>query len=317
MDRYFSRVLLLLIGFAVGCGMFPRVVSALSVSPSLIEARANPGETANVSVTIKNDERVALSIYPTLQKFLPRGTEGQQQFLPNTDLAGIPSWTFIGMRERVLQPGESTIVPVQIRVPSDAPQGGAYEALFFSGQPPLAERGAVGFRSRIGTLILLTVGNATTTELVVSDWRLTESVRNALRGSVQVGLKNAGNTHVTPQGEVVIRGLFGNEVRRLPLNPGGARVLPASERAFTVSFGSSAFSGAVAGLGAELSDWGVGRYTLSLEGVTGVVIPPEPITVTVWPWHVLGVVGGCGVVLLLLLRLYRYRLLKALQAPRS
>lgn len=317
MHRFVSRCLLLVLGLLVGLGWFPQRAHALSLAPSIVEARANPGETANFSITVKNDEQSPLSVYPALQKFLPRGTEGQQQFLPITDQAGLPSWTFVGVNQRVLQPGESTVVPVQVRVPSDAPQGGMYEALFFSGQPPIGERSQVGIRSRIGALILFTVGSATTSELAVSEWRLLEPVTHSLRGSVYIELKNTGRTHITPQGEVVIRGMFGNEVARLPLNPMNARVLPSSERQFTVAFGGSDLTGAQSGVGAELSAFGLGRYTISLEGVTGLSVPPATITFMVWPWYVIGLFVACVLTLIVLLRLYRYRLLKAIHEPRS
>lgn len=290
------------------------VTHALSLAPSIIEAQMNPGETKTFSLTVTNDEQQPLRLYPSIQKFLPLGTEGQQQFLPPTDLTGLPSWTFIGVTDRLLQPGEKQVVPIQIRVPADAPEGGLYEALFLSSQPPVQDRAAVGIRSRIGVLVLLTVGNTTTSELTVADWRLLESTRQtALTGTVRVGLRNVGRTHVTPKGEIVVRGTFGNEVMRLPLNPAQSRVLPTSERVFDVELGPDSARAMKKGLRGELAAFGIGRYSLRLEGVEGLRVPPSPLYLTVFPWRMVSLLAICIIFVAGVFRVYRRRLIRALQ----
>ncbi len=292
-------------------------VQALSLAPSILEVQANPGETKTVVVSLTNDESEPVRIESTIQKFIPLGTGGQQQFLSPEDISGLPSWTFVGGVAGGLQPGEKQNVTIQIRVPSEAPVGGAYEAVFFSARP-LAEvaAGTVGLRSKIGALILLTVGDTTRTELAVSDWRLRETgTRPSLSGTAQVTLKNVGRTHTTPKGELVVRNMFGGVVSRVPMNPLNARILPASERAFEISFGSEALPGWWGRLKNELVAFGVGRYELTLEEVDG-LSQAEPLRMVVLPWRVI----GSGALLLLLLviafRLYRRYLIKALQAQR-
>lgn len=294
------------------------VANALSLAPSILEVQLNPGETKTVAVQVTNDEALPLKLYPSIQKFVPLGTEGQQQFLSPTDVEGLPSWTFVGVSDRVLQPGETQMVPIEIRIPADVAEGGAYEAIFFSAQPPVAGQGSVGIRSRIGVLVLVTIGTPATTELTVTDWRLENpGQRVALQGIVQVKLKNVGRTHVIPRGELVIRGTFGDEVARLPLNSMDARVLPASERAFEIRFGASEGRSQMSGIREELGSFGLGRYTISLEGVTGVRSLPAPLSFMVVPWRTLAVLFGGVLVVGLSFSLYRRRLIRSLQTPRT
>ncbi len=317
-----NRVLAWFLGIGCGvlsvCSVAVPATNALSLAPSILEVQVNPGETKTVAVQVTNDEASPLRLYPSIQKFVPLGTEGQQQFLPPTDLEGLPSWTFVGASDRVLQPGETQVVPIEIRIPADVAEGGLYEAIFFSAQPPLAGQVSLGIRSRIGVLVLVTVGTPATTELAVTEWRLEDAgQRTALQGSVQVKLKNLGRAHVIPHGELVIRGTFGDEVARLPLNVMEARVLPASERAFEVRFGANEGRSQMTGIREELGSFGLGRYTISLEGVTGVRNLPAPLTFTVLPWRTLAVLGGVVFVIGLSFSLYRRRLIRSLQAPRT
>jgi len=309
---------------AISCGVLGLYfvatpsTSALSLAPSVLEVQLNPGEIKTVAVQVTNDEAAPLRLYPSIQKFVPFGTEGQQRFLPPTDIEGLPSWTFVGVSDRVLQPGETQTVPIEIRIPADAPEGGMYEAIFFSAQPPVPGQASLGIRSRIGVLALVTVGTPAATELTVTDWRLEEAgQRAALQGTVYVKLKNVGRTHVTPRGELVIRGTLGDEVARLPLNSTEARVLPASERVFEVRFGAERERPWLSGIREELSSFGLGRYTISLEGVTGVRNLPTPLSFVVLPWRTLAMLIGGVLVVGLSFSLYRRRLIRSLQTPRT
>ncbi len=297
----------------LGCLSQATVVNALSISPSLLDVPLVPGETKTVAIQVTNDERVPLQLYPSIQKFVPLGAGGQQRFLPPEDTSGMPSWTFVGVDTSSLQPGETRVVPVQIRVPLDAANGGVYEAIFFSTQPPVSGSDTVGIRSRIGALVLGTVGSEVTPTLTVESWRLLEPSRRAsVRGTVQLILKNGGRTHGIPEGAVVVRNLFGTEVARVPLNPSSGRILPASERMFEVSFGPSTLS-EVKGLREELSAVGFGGYRVTLEGVEHLQQPSVALTFFVLPWRLILIGVGVIACMAVCFRLYRKKLLRSLQ----
>ncbi|MBP9761993.1 hypothetical protein KBD34_00055 [Patescibacteria group bacterium] len=308
----------LCLGIVTGClmlgvGLMANVptVSALTISPPILELQANPGETKTATITLTNDEGQPIHVYPSIQKFLPLGTNGQQQFLPPDDLDGLPSWTFLDGADRILETNEKQTVTMEIRVPTDAQSGGMYEAVFFSSEPPLSLPGVrVGVRSRIGALVLLTVGDAKEIRLAATDWRwLSESVSDSLRGTVRLTLRNTGGTHTVPTGEIVARDLFGRVVGRWPINPAGSRILPASERTFEQSIGGESMGG----FSRELTALGLGRYQLSLEGVNGLTVVPEALSVVVFPWRVVSAICLLLIGLFVAFRVYRSRLIRAMQ----
>lgn len=310
----------LFVGALVALGLSLGLVSsvqALSLAPSILEVQANPGETKTVVVSLMNDESEPVRIESTIQKFIPLGTGGQQQFLSPEDTSGLPSWTFVGGITEGLQSGEKQNVTIQIRVPSEAPTGGMYEAIFFSARPLIETAGGtVGLRSKIGALILLTVGDAGRASLAVSDWYLFETgVRSSLSGTARVTLKNVGDVHVVPRGELVVRNMLGGVVMRLPINPLNARILPASERTFEVLFGLEASPGLMGRIKNELVAFGVGKYEISVEGDWNELSASKPLTFVVLPLRLLGV--GLLLIVLIVAGFLSYRryLIKALQAP--
>lgn len=304
----------------LGVTWFVPAANALSVSPSVIEERLQPGESKILSLTVVNDEKEPVQLYVTLQKFLPLGTGGQQQFLPPSDVDGLPSWTFISVPDTPLKPGEKRNIPVQLRVPLETSQGGVYEAIFLSTQRPAGvDEPNIGLRSRIGVLVLLQVGNPAKAVLRLTDWRWDEVMRmSSLRGRAYVTLLNAGINHVRPTGELVVRNMWGRVVTRVSLNPDAVRVLPASERTFEVKIGSvlqtDGWWDAVLD---ELTFFGLGSYTISLEQVDGLDAVPSPLRVSVWPRRIL--VSGLVLLgmLLVALRLYRSWLMRRLGARSS
>lgn len=292
---------MLVAGFFVVSGAKP--ASALSIAPAVFEVQGLSGETKTFSIQVTNDEDRPVQIVPEIQKFLPLGTTGQQQFLPPTDLSGLPTWTYIDGANSWLQPLERRNVTVQVRIPTDAPSGGQYEAIFFSTQGADATNGASGFRSRVGALVLLTVGDVNAARLQVTDWRLSGSgTREALDETIQVTLRNTGTTHIAPTGTLMIRNIFGTAVKQVALNPTGGRILPTSERSFSISLGvqneqNEATKSIWSGISHEFSAFGFGPYTVSLEGVDRLEHQPAPLRFFVMPWKLLALLLGVLVVI--------------------
>lgn len=290
-----------------------RPVSALSIAPALFEVQGLPGETKTITIQITNDENQPVQIVPQIQKFLPLGTEGQQQFLPPTDVSGLPTWTYIDGVGSWLQPAEKRNITIELRLPTDAPNGGQYEAIFFSTQAVTAGSEKSGFRSRVGALVLLTIGDPKASRLQVTNWQLLGAgTREALDGAVQVTLRNTGVTHIAPTGTVMVRNVFGTLVKQIALNPVNGRILPTSDRSFTVALGqdNTIGTGFWAGVLHEVSAFGLGPYTVTLEGVERLDQSPAPLRLAVFPWRLLVVFLVVVMVIVGLLRWYRSRLIR-------
>lgn len=301
----------------IGCFANPMSAGAIAITPALIEASAAPGQYASFTITLTNDEPESRTILPTIQKFIPLGTDGRQTFLPPEDRTGLPNWTLMDSTGITLRPGERRAFLARIQVPTDATPGGRYEAIFFSSEPMIQiEQANVGFRSRIGALVLFTVEGDVPTRLAISQFRLADTnTQTSLSGVATVRLHNDGVGHIVPEGSVVIRNLFGKIVARYPINPKKSHLLPASDRDFQVAFGTQVkSSGWIRSTIEELSNFGLGRYSITVEGVQHQALSVAALPLTVVPWHTGVTLVALLFVLFIAFRLYRARLIRAMQS---
>lgn len=269
-----------------------------------------PGRVFTSSIHITNDETEKKEYFITIQKFLPSGEAGQQNYLPLWDTSGLPSWTYVAKSSIVLLPGEEREVPFSIRIPQTASPGGYYAAIFFSSQPPVqGEQGRVVTSERTGSLLLITVEGE-----LVHRWNVDAfSLRNgspirSLPIVFETMVKNTGNTHEIPQGTITIKNYFGSVVEKLAMNPEGNRVLPNSARRYEARWqhGPSApVDGFFAKALQQARQFAIGRYTATLEiqGQEGAVVEWRQ-QFSVWPKELLICFALILLLIIILMRLY-------------
>ncbi|MBI4336596.1 MAG: hypothetical protein HY683_02030 [Chloroflexi bacterium] len=196
-----------------------------SVTPSLLEFAADPGVSFVQKISVTNE-----------------GTERGHLFAGLAEtVAGQPAisavtWLRVDPQEFDLEPGATREVTVRVTVPQDAQPGGHYGSVVFSSAPVALAAGTgrfsggTGVGARLAAPFLLTVrgpglslqGDVTqVTPLAVGNDRL----------GFLVEVRNSGNVHLIPKGEVVLRDSQGTEVGRLTL-PEGTPLLPGVTRTY-------------------------------------------------------------------------------------
>lgn len=296
------RILAALSSLALLLPMMP--ARALSVNPAIQDVALDPGKVETRTITIENDEAVAQTYVISIQKFIPKGELGQQEFLDARDVSGLPEWMYVDKPEITLAPGQSGTIQVAIRPPADAQPGGHYAALFLARKQSSQEQ--VAMLPRLGILFFVQINGALTEKLSLQGFQ-TDSV--GAYGYLPVGFRttilNEGNVHMIPDGNIRIKNMFGATVASIPMNPESARVMPGSSRVVASSWSkgkSMPVTGFVQGLMQELMHFGVGSYTATLEvGGRGFAQPVEStVSFSVWPWRT-AVTLGAFVVLLVAL----------------
>ncbi len=266
--------------------------SALALEPALSDISVSPGTAHDAAIMLTNDEPDTATYYLSIQKFVARGEEGQQEFLPMSDTTGLPSWIFVNQPSLTLQPGEKQRVPFTIRVPEQAIPGGYYVALFFSSVPPvLSPQGMVVVGSKVGALLLVTVEGGS-----VSSWRVVDhalgmpSSVSHLPAAFDLTIENRGNVHVVPEGTITIKNMFGSIVARLPLQRNQPRVLPSSRRHLLLTWQKEKPNNAQGFFGRVHEEWNnfaIGPYTAYLETANKEVTENIEWRFSVWPWRLL------------------------------
>lgn len=279
-------------------------VRALSVNPAIQDIVLDPGKVETRTITVENDETVTQTYVISIQKFIPKGELGQQEFLDARDTSGLPEWMYVDKPEITLAPGQSGTIQVAVRPPADAQPGGHYAALFLSRKQSSQEQ--VAMLPRLGILFFVQMNGALTEKLSLQKFE-TDFV--GTYGHLPVGFRttilNEGNVHVVPNGEIRVKNMFGATVALVPVNPETARVMPGSNRIVASSWSKGKpmpSTGFVQGLMQELMHFGIGSYTatLTMEG-RGFTQPVErSVSFVVWPWRTTVALGAFVILLVAL-----------------
>lgn len=270
---------------------------AIEVQPAILELQTDPGNGKQAYIRLTNDEQQTSTFLVTVQKFIPSGERGQQEFLPPDDTSGLPEWTFVDAPTVTLKPGQSINFPVSFRIPANASAGTYTEAVFFSlaGEPG---QGSVATTPRIGALVFFTVNGALVERQTISSFHADKNVFAKLPAELTVQIKNDGNVVELPTGTVFISNVFGSKVAQFPVNPNGSRLLPASARTFTMAWND---------------EWAFGPYkaTVSMDKTQ-----PEQSSITIYVWNFRWLSYGAGGLLLLVIAYFGLKKLILTRATR-
>lgn len=207
----------------------------LSSSGLPISLVANPGTTVTTDIRIRNEGTQAETLKTGLMKFGARGDEGRPELMDREAGDSYFDWVTITPSEFVVQPNEYKTVRVSIDVPAEAAFAYYYAVTFSrtSDEKP-AEGQAV--KGSLATLILLEANvPGAKRELQVVEFKAEKKLYEFLPASFKVKVRNTGNVHAIPHGDVTIN-QGDKELARLQLNPAGGYILPGSNRVFTLEW---------------------------------------------------------------------------------
>lgn len=287
----------------------PLQARAFSVSPVVVDLEVEPGAAGQGTIQITNTDTRSRTYYVSIQKFVAKGEDGQQDFLPEEDDSGLASWMVPDRRSVTLAPGESVPFSYVVNVPLNAEPGGHYAAVFFSDRPTVEGGVAVGVGAKVGVLFLLRVPGEILESARVESFRSTSERLNRLPAYFELRVRNLGSVHLRPEGTVQIRNVFGSTVAKVPANPRQAAVLPNSIRRFE-SVWAKTFEeergGFIAELQNEWKNFAIGPYKAEVKVLYGEQKQELQATTTFWviPWRLLTAFVLLLVVLFILVSLY-------------
>ncbi|MFQ5860425.1 MAG: hypothetical protein ACE5IG_02605 [Dehalococcoidia bacterium] len=223
---------------------------AIRISPPNFELEADPGQVVAQQIRVTNRGEAPIPITMEVAGFTPTGQEGQVALTEDEEVRGIVTWLTVSPRSFVLEPDQEQQVTFVIEVPLDAEPGGHYASILAS-VGATTQAGAVAVGQRVGSLVLLRVSGE-----VIEQARVTSFSVPGLsaKGPIPLDIlvENTGNVHVRPAGEIIVKGTFGGEVARIPVEQ--KAVLPGSPRTFSVTWDTG---------------WKIGRYTAEYIGFYG------------------------------------------------
>lgn len=241
MKKIPSSVLCALVAFLVGAHSVSAL--SLSVTPTLVDMAAVPGQSWSTNVKVINNNPTPLTVYAETRNFSPQGEFGAGMFLPvyeeMTDGTTLAEWMKVSSDPIVVQPEQTVSIPVQITVPTDADPGGHYAAVMIGTRPPATEgRYSVQTSQVISALFFLRVAGDVHEQGTIRSFASGSNVATDPAMDFSLRFENQGNVHLRPQGEITISNMWGKERGVIPINQKThfGNVLPESIREFTFSW---------------------------------------------------------------------------------
>jgi hypothetical protein len=306
---------------ATGDGSFNLIVSPLPIG-----LQAKPGESISRELQIKNAGLATEHVKVMVMKFGAaddNGTPKLEDPGPGDDFI---SWVSFSRDHFDAEPNVWTSITMTIKVPPTAAFSYDYAIVFSrdgAGNP--AQPRQANLIGSVASLVLLDIQRpGAKSQAQLTGFSMTRKVYEFLPTDFTIRMKNTGNVHVAPRGNIFItRG--GKNVGLLEVNQSKGFILPNTNRSFTASWqdGSPVYKLKTANGKVVLNKhdeqerslaWDnfnpsklrIGRYTAHLVMVynDGTSDIPLEGTITFWviPWRILAVV--LLVVLLVLAGLY-------------
>jgi len=311
-------ILLLFLSFVVPLGG-----NAVTVIPPILEGiKAEPGKTYEGKFQIHNGTDAPHIYYFIAQNFGPSDEEGTPGIESEEESQlGLASWIEYESDQLMVAVGETQTVRFKINVPNDAEPGGHYAAIFTSTSPP-EEVKKIGLGERTGVLLLVTVPGEIREKSELVEFSLAAGKKMYNRPPVEflLRVKNDGNIHFKPLGDITING-WGGEKAKIEANPKRGNILPQSIRAFHPVWKAVDLKegGFMAELKNEWNNFGFGRYNAHLEMVWGSNDEKIISNIKFWvfPWRVLLVVLIILIIILLLIRSYNKAIRRGVQKKKK
>lgn len=211
---------------------------AMTAIPPRVELSVNPGQYVQQVVQFKNDGDTTIYITAVTKDFIVQDTTGKPEFV-TAQVSGrwsAASWMNISPSSFTVQPGAIADLVLSVNVPKDALPGGHYAGVLYQTAGQAIKLGVgtgagSAVQQVVGSLVYLNVAGPITERAEVR----TFAAPNFLEfGPVNftTEIANMSDIHLSPQGTVTIRNMFGKNVATLQLNPDKRNVFPGTSFVF-------------------------------------------------------------------------------------
>jgi hypothetical protein len=293
-------------------GLAPVTVSALTISPPLMEFDARPGDVIVDMVKLFNETEEQLVLKSKVNNFKAMDETGTPNFSSDAvEPNSLAAWVKLDEKEVTLAPGERKSVLFTINVPGDAEPGGHFAGILWTfGGAPSDDGQAVGVIAETGTLVLVRVAGEVREEGRIAEFSTDKTSYPHLPVNFGIRFENTGNVHVKPAGVIEIRNMWGKKVATLTVNETLANVLPNSIRKLDTIWQKNEVLPDASEWQKERENFAWGRYTATVilnYGVNGKTVTAKEAFM-VFPWMVtlLYIVLLIVVIFLLTLIVKRY-----------
>lgn len=210
----------------------------LITSPLPINLVAEPGKTVTTELKVKNGGTGKETLKIDLMKFRAYEESGKPQLLEQESSDDFLSWVTFSEPVFTLAPDEWKTVTATFHVPATA-SFGYYYAFVFSRAGEIKQSAGQQTALVGGTAVLVLlevrVPDAKR-EVAVTEFSLDKQFYEFLPATFSIKLKNTGNVHIAPRGNIFINQGNTRDIATLEVNSEKGNILPQSSRIFDASW---------------------------------------------------------------------------------
>ncbi len=294
--------ILLLAGLIAGSAYAQLSQVSISVSPTVFELSANPGDTLKESFRIVNGTDQAITLKAKAENFTAEGEEGGVNLTEDDTSYSLASWITVSPTDVTVPARGSQFFDFTINVPANAEPGGHFGAVIVSTKAVDVQNTGASVSQEAGPLILLSVSGDIVEQARIVDFKAAKSFWESGPVVLETRVENGGNVHFRPSGTIIIKNMFDKQETALDLEE--RNVLPGSIRKLTNEW-SPGFK--------------VGRYTATLSIVYGPdsQIDTASTSFIIFPYKIILPTLLGAILLLFALVKYRRRFAAAIRVLRG
>lgn len=236
--RSFFSTVLFFFAFLPGV-VFAEDAITLSISPSLYEMSAEPGQEWRSTLKVVNVNKFDLTVYADVVNFAPRGEGGEGMFMPvgeEGEGVTLAEWFSITTEPIIIPREQSVEIPFSVRVPFDASPGGHFAAILIGTKPIANTDGSSKLQTAqmVTSLFFARVAGDVVESGTIREFTTEKSILGRPEATFSLRFENKGNVHLQPRGEIKIYNMWGEERGIVPINQQAnfGNVLPESIRKF-------------------------------------------------------------------------------------
>ena len=262
---------------------------ALEIAPPVLNITADPGQTVTSQISLRDISSGKLVVKGQVNDFMAAGEDGTPKILleeNDQNPYSLKAWVS-PLQQLTLEPRQIKNLPIVIKVPANASPGSYYGVVRFTATAPELQDTGVSLSASLGALVFLRVNGAAKEGVEVVSFTMNNGGKPAtLFESTPVKfverLKNTGNVHEQPAGQITISDMFGNKIANVNINLPPRSILPQSIRKFEQPLDSEVIGDKVL----------FGRYTAKLLVTYGSNKQTVASSITFWivPWRLIGTI---------------------------
>jgi hypothetical protein len=209
----------------------------LVISPLPISLTTSPGSTVSAQLKIKNGGDETETIHVGLMKFKAYNDDGQPRLFDREKGDDYFDWVNFSDNDFTILPGEWKNITTTINVPETAAFGYYYAVTFSRKDDISANNKATKIEGAVSVLILLNVNSPNAiSKIEVTEFQVDRKVYEFLPINFSIKLKNSGNIHIAPRGNIFIDQGKKTDLALLDINDVQGNILPGSSRIFNTSW---------------------------------------------------------------------------------